>query len=308
MTSVRGLICRIALPANPQDMDWAALMKRLTPHIDGCLLDFGYWQGEAGVGAGPAPLDYLDLLLPHMPSNLLLLLHVTGFSRDRTLDTVRQFQAHCSGRPIRDRLVWVDLPLLYHSNRGLPGLYRDMRELSTQPILLENDPDRVKRLKKLGQRSNIRTQIVKSLAQSGDVVGLIHHGDLGRALNYSRAAAGAQQFKILDGNEQHFLDYPSTSGVVSTTANLLPAHWARLVAGAGKSTIRPDPMVQYESVQILRLLNAEIGDSRASEILYLLFLAGILKQAPPLDNPARAGHLQALWRDLMDSGQICTAS
>lgn len=308
MEPVRGLICRIALPADPEAMDWAALLNRLGPHVDGLLLDRNYWQGEGTDGeVSPGLSAALDRILPHLPPETWLLLHLSGRSREQTASNLEQLEAYRRDQAIRQRLIWVDLPLLYHSNRGLPGLYRDLRQLTEQPMLLENDPDRVRRVKPLGQRANIRTQIVKSLAREQSVVGLIHHGDLSRALNYSRAAAGNRRFTLLDGSEPHFLDYPSTFGLVSITANLLPDAWARLVPGAHSGAGRVDPSAQFQSVCRLRQLSQALAADPATGILYLLFLDGILRQPPPL-TPVQAGALEQLWRELGQPKPTCTAS
>ncbi|OIP92955.1 MAG: hypothetical protein AUK55_08840 [Syntrophobacteraceae bacterium CG2_30_61_12] len=308
MEPVRGLICRIALPADPQAMDWASLLNRLAPHVDGLLLDHDYWQDRhPGGDVAPALIAAIDRMLPHLPPEPALLLHISGRNRDQTGANLDQLQAFLNARAIRQRLIWVDLPLLYHSNRGLPGLYRELRHLTEQPLLLENDPDRVRRVKPLGRRSNIRTQIVKSLAREQSVVGLIHHGDLSRALNYSRAAAGNRRFTLLDGSEPHFLDYPSTSGLVSISANLLPDLWARLVPGARAGAGRADPTAQYQALRRLRQLSQALAADPAAGVLHLLFLDGVLRQPPSLP-PAQAGALEQLWRELGQPKPTCTAS
>lgn len=307
MEPICGLICRLALPDDPMAMDWSAMMERLTPQVDGFLLDFSFWQEPSAEEVTSPDLEYLETLLPYLPADRPLLIHVSGSTREQTLHNIEQLEAFFGNRGPLRQLVWVDLPLRYHSNRGLPELYQQFQQLTAKPVLLENDPDRVRRFKGFGQRANIRTRILKSLAQSSSVIGLIHHGDLSRALHYSRAAAGNRHFKVLDGNEQHFLEYPSTSGLVSVTANLVPADWAKMVAGARSSGIRTDHRAQYDALRNLKKLTAGIGDRPAAAVSYLLFLAGLLKSVSPVDETT-AQQLRRLWPRPPQSAESCTAN
>lgn len=307
MDPIGGLICRLALPADPLAMNWQAMMERLAPHVDGILLDFSFWQPDPGAEAKRSEQEYLEILLPHLPTGRPLLIQVAGSTREQTLHHIEQWESFFGNRSRPAALVWVDLPLRYHSNRGLPELYREFQKRTANPILLENDPSRVKRFKGLGQRSNIRTHILKTLIESAPVLGLIHHGDLKRALHYSRAAAGHRHFKVLDGSELHFLDYPSTSGLVSITANLVPSAWASMISGTRANRNRTDHQAQYDALHNLKNLTGNFGERPANAILYLLFLAGLLQSPPPLDQAA-TGQLKRLWQHLTQAEQSCTVN
>jgi len=76
---------------------------------------------------------------------------------------------------------------LFTTATGLIEHYERMLAESQFPLLLDNDPDLVGRIGGKGKRKNIRTAILKRLAQNPVVAGLLHRGDLRRGLNYQRA-------------------------------------------------------------------------------------------------------------------------
>lgn len=125
-------------------------------------------------------------------------------------------------------IFWVDTPLFYHSNRGLPDLYRDYASLVGEDFILHNDPELVKTVSRPFKRANIRTSILKELGQNERMRGLIFSGSLDRSHNYQRAIRSRKDFKIYDGDESRFLNFPSLGGVVSQGANLVPKIWSRI--------------------------------------------------------------------------------
>jgi dihydrodipicolinate synthase/N-acetylneuraminate lyase len=126
------------------------------------------------------------------------------------------------------RVFWIDAPLYYHSNRGLPELYQDMAQLVKEPFILYNDPKLIQRIGSPLKRNNIRTNILKEIVQINQVQGLIFSGSLDRAHNYQKAVRSRLDFRIYDGDESRFLIHPSLSGVVSMGANLAPEAWKKI--------------------------------------------------------------------------------
>ena len=128
--------------------------------------------------------------------------------------------------------ILVDTPLGYRSNRGLAGYYEELAAEVGSPFILRNAPQLVADLGRPFKKLNIRTSNLKRLAENPMVVGVIHHGDVRRLRNYSRAVAAHPGFSIYDGKESKFLSSPSTSGVVAGSGNLLPEEWGGVVASS----------------------------------------------------------------------------
>ncbi len=128
--------------------------------------------------------------------------------------------------------ILVDTPLGYRSNRGLAEYYEGLAADVGSPFILRNAPQLVAALGRPFKKLNIRTSNLKRLSENPMVVGVIHHGDVRRFRNYSRAVAGHPGFLIYDGKESKFLSTPSTSGVVAGSGNLLAEEWAGVVAAS----------------------------------------------------------------------------
>jgi dihydrodipicolinate synthase/N-acetylneuraminate lyase len=131
-------------------------------------------------------------------------------------------------RKYTGQIFWVDTPLYYHSNRGLPSLYNKLSTTVKEPFLLHNDPELIRQIASTFKRTNIRTSILKELSRMERIHGLIFLGSLDRARNYHKAVRARSDFRIYDGDESHFLTHPSLSGVVSAGANLAPRAWHKV--------------------------------------------------------------------------------
>ena len=230
----KGLICSLALVSSPRGQvaseELRALVSRLHPHVAGLFLDPMFWHPDQDC-CGPVSAALLEETTTLLPAGLPLWVRITGKSADQTIHICQQLEILCRRLRFRGPLAWVDTPLLYHSNRGLIEHYELMLGESQFPLLLDNNPDLVGRIAGKSKRKNIRTAILKRLAQNPMVAGILHRGDLQRSLNYQRAVRARPDFLIYDASERHFLQRPSASGVVSVGANLLPAEW-RLIAQA----------------------------------------------------------------------------
>jgi dihydrodipicolinate synthase/N-acetylneuraminate lyase len=230
----KGLICSLALVSSPREPvgsdELRALVLRLHPHVAGIFLDPMFWHPDQDY-CGPVSVALLEEATTLVPPGVPLWVRITGKSADQTIHICQQLEILCRRLRFQGPLAWVDTPLLYHSNRGLIEHYERMLQESQFPLLLDNDPALVGRIAGKSKRKNIRTAILKRLAQNPMVAGILHRGDLRRSLNYQRAVRARPDFLIYDGSERHFLQRPSASGVLSIGANLLPAEW-RLVTQA----------------------------------------------------------------------------
>jgi dihydrodipicolinate synthase/N-acetylneuraminate lyase len=140
-----------------------------------------------------------------------------------------EFNKLLSGLSYKGKIFWVDAPLYYHSNRGLPDMCKKLSSVTPHPLILYNNPRIIDKVKGPFNRRNIRTSVLKELSLIEEVVGLIYIGDLRRALNYQNAVRIRSNFRIYDADEELFLNFPNKSGLVSISANLIPHIWKQML-------------------------------------------------------------------------------
>lgn len=157
-----------------------------------------------------------------------LFVWVTQPSPHSTLDTLHLLQEQLETSRYPGQVFWVDTPLYYQSNRGIPRYYQSMASLYDQGWVLHNDPRLIQRLARPFKRNNIRTGILKELSGIEGIRGLISSGPLDRVHNYQKATRSRTQFRLYDGMESRFLSHPSLSGVISVGANLAPKAWQKI--------------------------------------------------------------------------------
>jgi dihydrodipicolinate synthase/N-acetylneuraminate lyase len=135
------------------------------------------------------------------------------------------------------------------------------------------------------KRNNIRTAVLKRLSENSQIVGLIQAGDLKRTIHYQRAVRARRDFRFYDGDERSFLNQPSSSGVVSGGANLLPAEWSEIVSTS--LSLLEDPgrsLILLKHSQKLRELNQVLQMNPARSLKFALHRLGIIPQAKVLDE------------------------
>ncbi len=152
---------------------------------------------------------------------------VTSFTEEDTIKNIREFEKMV-GSYKRD-IFWVDAPLYYHSNRGLPDMYERFSSMTDYPFILYNDPKIVDGIKGPFNRRNIRTSILKELSFLKNVKGLIFIGGIRRAINYQNAVRERPYFRIYDGDEELYLNFPNRNGIVSMSANIIPHIWKNIL-------------------------------------------------------------------------------
>jgi dihydrodipicolinate synthase/N-acetylneuraminate lyase len=177
-----------------------------------------------------------------------ILIWISRDSEEQTKETHLLLKKRLDIRKYTGPVFWVDTPLFYHSNRGLPFHYKNLSSLVEEPLLLHNDPELIKALAGPLKRTNIRTSILKELSRIDCIQGLIFLGSLDRGHNYQRAVRSRSDFRIYDGEETRFLKHPSLSGLISSGANLVPAAWQKMTASSlsmkGDRNVYPDQLQQ----------------------------------------------------------------
>lgn len=223
----RGLIVDLVTPLNADgSLDAEGLDRligRVLPHAH-ALLAAGPSAGEGFAFDLETRAGIMTRILEAVNGKVPVLMWISSVSPEKTLAGLDYLNQKASGFPA-DRLYWVDTPLYYHSNRGLPAHYDEMARKLERPLIPHNDPDFIATLGNPLKRNNIRTAILKELARMDAIAGLIFSGSMDRARNYQKASLDRPGFRIYDHNELNFLDFPSMSGVVSIGANLAPRPW-----------------------------------------------------------------------------------
>lgn len=231
----RGLITDLITPLNGDgSIDGEGLttiLNRVIPYSHAIFLA-GPRTGEGKNLTRDQISELFGKALDIIPYHLPILIWVTQDTEDKTGKTIQELNKAIRAKKEARRIFWVDTPLYYHSNRGLPAYYRDISASVKQPFILHNDPELIRTIGTPLKRCNIRTSILKELAGLKNIAGIVFLGSIDRAYNYQKACRGRSVFRIYDGDETNFLSYPSTSGVVSAGANLAPGAWQRIVSSS----------------------------------------------------------------------------
>jgi len=284
----RGLILALVTPFDEKGgIDWPSLRQLIAQALPFCD---GLFIGEGLVGEGlslpnPMRLELLRGCWEVVSGKKSLLLCPTASTAEETLSNVEVLEKLYIGER-KESLFWVDLPLWYHSNRKLPHLYQEWAKRTPLSILLYNHPQLISQLNRSLKRSNIRTAVLKRLAENEQIVGLIQAGDLKRTIPYQRAVRSRRDFRIYDGDERNFLNQPSSSGVVSGGANLLPEEWREIVRASLSAAEDPaQGLILLRQSQKLRDLNQALRMNPARSLKFALHRLGLISQAKILDEP-----------------------
>jgi len=117
------------------------------------------------------------------------------------------------------------------------------------------------------------------------ISGVIFLGPLERAYNYQKATRRRADFRLYDGDEARFLEYPSLSGVISAGANLAPKKWRTITDSSlhlnEKAGDYPDSAKQlWETGQFLHQLRELYSANISTMIKAALQEMGILLCGP----------------------------
>ncbi len=227
----RGLIVDLITPLKKNGaIDGTGLVRlieRVAPHAQAILLA-GPRHGEGESLGIDLRRELLQRALAAMAGRpMSLLIWVTGNTEIETTENILTLQKSLENNRPEGGLFWVDTPLAYHSNRGLPDFYRELEAMVKDPLVLHNDADCIHPTRPF-KRRNIRTAVLKELVQLEGIAGLIFSGSLERAHHYQKACRKRPHFRLYDGDETRFLGHPSMSGVTSVGANPAPGAWGKI--------------------------------------------------------------------------------
>ncbi len=227
-TLPEGLLIELVTPLTPTGALDTAGLSRLFQHIAPWTV--AVVAGTPGVGEAlelPPALrqELFAALLELMPPTLPLVFGITGGTAAETQDLAQHLEAIAARQAAGHPLFWLDLPLWWHSNRGLPQVYGQLGGTLRHPLVLMNHPHLIRSKGQPLKHVNLRTAVLKRLTQVPQVAGLVYHGDMRRFLHYYAAAAGRPDFLLYEADEQRFLIRPGARGLVSAGAQLLPRTW-----------------------------------------------------------------------------------
>ena len=247
----RGLIVDLPTPFRQNgDLDGRGLgrlLDRLLPHVNAVFVLSPY-LGEGQHFDGEKRAEILEKAMVVIRGKVPLFVWITQEKVAKTDNTFHLLRERVAEKDYKGPIFWVDTPLYYHSNRGLPLYYQNFAGKEGSSFLLHNDPELIKSRSRPLKRPNIRTAILGELSMLERVEGLVYLGTLGRVHHYQRAVRHRRNFRIYDGDETHFLQHPSLHGVVSAGANLAPRIWQKItlssLASRDDQGVYPDQLRQ----------------------------------------------------------------
>jgi dihydrodipicolinate synthase/N-acetylneuraminate lyase len=229
----RGLVCPIVTPLKTGDQVDITALDRLIEHAgtgaDAILVGDVFW-GEGLVLSPETRLEMVSAALTIIQGRWPVLITITSQSTKATRALLIRIETFVEGSGYGGRLFWVDYPVYYHSNRGLPQWYASISSQTSTPFLLGNHAGLVDRRKRPVKHKNIRTSVLKKLSQMDVIQGLIFTGSLKRSTHYHKAVRLRRDFKFYDGDEMVFVKQPGADGLVAGGANLLPQAWQDMTA------------------------------------------------------------------------------
>ena len=282
-----GLICPLVTPLKTGDVVDARALDRLIEHVgagaDALLVNDVFW-GEGLALSPESRLEVASAVLEIVQGRWPVYITITSESRKATGALLARTEHFVERSDYRGSVCWVDYPIYYHSNRGLPQWFETMAQESRIGFVLGNHAGLMETRKRSVEHKNIRTSVLKKIARVDNVQGLVFSGSLKRFMNYRKAVRHLAGFKIYDGDEKAFLEQPSADGVVAGGANLLPQAWQ----GIARSSLNrydvqqqyPDHTIQIlETAGMLRAFHALYSQNPAAMMKRMLHVAGVLPNA-----------------------------
>jgi dihydrodipicolinate synthase/N-acetylneuraminate lyase len=283
----RGLICPLVTPLRTGDLLDRAHLDRLIAHVgkgaDALLLGDLIWGEGRGLSVktrSEMVVATLEIAQGRWPV-LVTITSSTGKATQELLSAVDHFVSR-SG--YAGSLLWVDYPMYYRSNRGLPQWYEHLAQATEIGFVLGNNPLLVGKRRRRVAHTNIRTSVLKKTSQVPAVCGLVFNGALERLMNYYRAVRHRRDFRFYDGDEMAFIEQPSSNGVVAGGANLLPRIWRDVTWSClNRYDVHqqyPDHRAQIvEAGRMLQEFQALYAGNPAAFLKRMLHVAGVLPNA-----------------------------
>ena len=226
-----GLIIELVTPLTlGGELDAAGLLRLVdrTAAVADALLVGGPEAGEGLALTREVRLNLITQTLNALRGPRPLFFCITGETPEETRELAGAVRKVTDSLKYPGQVFLTDLPLWYHSNRGLPQFYEKLLQETGLPLILLNLPEMVVQRAFLFKHRNLRTHVVKKLADLPMIMGMIYRGEMRRFLNYHLAAVARPTFFFYEADEHRFLTRPGAWGVVSGGAQLYPEAWQRV--------------------------------------------------------------------------------
>jgi dihydrodipicolinate synthase/N-acetylneuraminate lyase len=294
----RGLICPLVTPLKAGDVLDPAALDRLISQAgtgaDALLIGDVLW-GEGLVLSPETKIEMATAVLEIIQGRWPVLITITSDAPKATIGMMAKMESFVERSGYSGSVFWVDYPITYHSNRGLPQFYENLARDTANSFVLGNNPGLIQTSDKRIKHKNIRTSVLKKLSGIDQIRGLIYTGPLKRLIHYHEALRHRRGFKFYDGNEATFMKRPSSDGVVAGGANLLPQAWHDIT---WSSLNRYDVQRQYadhvsqiwETGLMVQEFYKLYAKKPAAVLKRMLHVAGVLPNAqtasgtPPTDS------------------------
>ncbi len=280
----RGLVCPLVTPlAEDGGIDHRSLQRLLARAgrwADALFVADLRW-GEAAELGVERRLELLSTALKLVDGRRPLMVCITGNTPGETRTLAAELRRAAERIDYPGALYAVDYPLVYHGNRDLPQLLTEDAGRLRLPLIIGNDPKRVRRLKGPARHSNIRTAVLKKIADIPQVCAMIFQGSLKRSLDYQAAVRNRQGFVFYDGDEAVFLNNPGMGGVASGGSNLLPEDWKHIIQSSlgrcdAERQIRSHQREVWEAGVILQTLYRLYRPDPAARMKRILARCGLI--------------------------------
>lgn len=292
----KGLVANLITPFDEDGRPDPAALKRLMGLLEAEVAAFLVGSLKIGEALQLDVQNRLLLLNAALESGVgerPIFFDVTGKDENLTEQLIIGADRLVGDRKPKNLIVFFLTPLIFHGNRDLPDYIRSLGALSRRRFILSNNPELVSKVRPGPHHKNIRTSVLKKLAANEQVVGMELYGDLTRAINYQRATKLRSGYRFYDGDETNFIDRPSSSGLVSCGANIMPQAWADIVSSSlnifDAQRLYPDHLNQiWNSGQAVRSLMAVYADNPPAYIKSALKMMNVIsheKVAPETPGP-----------------------
>ncbi|HSR13904.1 MAG TPA: dihydrodipicolinate synthase family protein [Thermodesulfobacteriota bacterium] len=288
----KGLIISLVTPlAEDGGIDLVSLRKlieRTLPSCDALMFGEGF-VGEGLTLSNPSRRDLLRSAVDIVSGRKPLILFPTAATTEDTYGNIVEVARGAASLEGKGSLFFADIPLWHHSNRKLPQLYEEWAKETPFPFVLYNNPRLIAHLNRSMKSNNIRTAVLKRLAENEKIVGLVQTGDLRRTIHYQRAVRSRRDFRIYDGDELSFLNSPSSSGVVSGAASLCPAEWKETVSASLRMSEDPAAnLLLLRQSGKMRDLSAVLKRNPAAGLKFALRRLGVISSSEVLEETRSA--------------------
>jgi len=224
----RGLICPLVTPLKAGDVLDVAALDRLISQAgsgaDALLVGDVLW-GEGLVLSPETKIEMATAVLEIIQGRWPVFVTITSETPGATIGLMAKMDSFVERSGYPGSVFWVDYPITYHSNRGLPQFYENLARDTEHSLILGNNPGLIQATDNRIKHKNVRTSVLKRLSGIAQIKGLIYTGSLKRSTHYHEALRHRRGFKFYDGDEATFMRRPSSDGVVAGGANLLPQAW-----------------------------------------------------------------------------------